>query len=388
MEKEEFLKIIERITDGSATDHDIELYLKWYGFFEVDHEMWDKLNVEPSVFKQELFSHIQKAISEDKQPVPNRRPVKLWARLTIAASLIFCIGLAVLYYVKTRESAIAHTTLYTHKQHIVPGSNQAVLTLADGRRIILDGQTHGEVAEQDGVSINKTATGQLIYRSADDEQAGIQDKPIFNTISIPRGGQYQLILPDGSKVFLNAASSLRYPARFSKSDRRVELQGEAYFEIAKNPNKPFIVEVEPKQEIEVLGTHFNVTAYPDESVVKTTLFEGSVKLSSAKKELVLKPGEMGVSNGNGEILLKKADLEAEAAWKDGLFVFNDRNLEEVMLTVARWYDIEVVYSGNIGNKKLWGTVSRYKTIKELLDKIAFTSGLHYKIEGKRVTLTE
>lgn len=387
MQKGEFLKIVERISDGVASDQDIALYLKWYQQFDLDDRMWDQLQVKPEDFRQELLLNIQHEIQEDTPVVPIKKIQRIWPGMIAAASVILCLSVGV-YFFKYKSSVPVNDKILVSNK-INPGSNKAVLTLSDGKQIVLDDTQNGRIADQGDASIRKTAEGNLIYEVKGTDLSGEKaGKPVFNRMTTPRGGQYQLILPDGTKVFLNAASSLKYPTVFDQKERRVELTGEGYFEVAGNREKPFLVNVNGAQEIEVLGTHFNVKAYPDDKDIRTTLLEGSVKINYKDRHVLLKPKYVAVNDLKGNLLVKQANIEQVMAWKNGLFVFDNVNLKEAMNMAARWYDIEVDYRGNVAQKKLWGTVSKYKTITELLDKIKFTTGINYKIEGRRVILTD
>lgn len=259
-------------------------------------------------------------------------------------------------------------------EEIRPGSDRAVLTLADGRRIALDdaadGPLEGNLVKSDG---------QLVYGSG--KGAG------RNVITVPNGGQWQVVLPDGTRVWLNSASALTYPVAFKGSrERVVELKGEAYFEVSKDAAHPFLVKTD-KQVVSVLGTHFNVNAYADEGAVRTTLEEGKVRVSAQGMGQLLVPGQESVLSG-GNLRVGQADLEEALSWKNGYFRFNDENIQSIMRKLARWYDIEVIYTVNAPTGGLNGKMSRYKNIAQVLRALEATQTVHFKIEGRRITVLE
>ena len=258
---------------------------------------------------------------------------------------------------------------------VKPGGDKAVLTLADGTRIVLDNAGHGTIAKQGGMQVIKLANGQIQYKSLSSEAATAHHVS-YNTMSTPRGGQYQLILPDGSRVWLNAESSITYPTAFSLKERKVNITGEVYFEVAKDKKKPFRV-VAGDTEVEVLGTHFNVKAYPDDGPIKTSLLEGSVKINAD----VLKPGEAYVS---GRII--PTNTEQDVAWKNGVFNFNNQRLSQVMLQLARWYDLEVVYPDSVPRKEYGGEIGRNLSLRQVLKGLE-ESGLRFEVVGKKVIVT-
>lgn len=260
---------------------------------------------------------------------------------------------------------------------IAPGKQGATLTLASGKNIRLSDAANGELAKEAGVTITKSANGQLVY-----EIKGSKTEPNrLNTLSTAKGETYQVRLPDGSLVWLNAASSLTYSATLIESGvRRVKLDGEGYFEIAKDKTHPFIVATE-KQEIKVLGTHFNVNSYNDEPETKTSLLEGSVKINEAS---VIKPGEQAITNSNKKTRIEEADVNSAVAWKNGKFIFEEENIESIMRKLSRWYNVEVIYQGDFSNKTFDGSISRSDNISKILEKITFTQAVHFKIEGRRI----
>jgi transmembrane sensor len=331
-----------------------------------------------------LFLKIQDSISRENIEVPVKSIVRLWAR--IAAAAVVIIGLTFGSYYLMQQPPLPKANTVIVKNNVSPGANKATLTLSNGKQIILTGAQKGQLAVQGNIKIEKTADGQLVYQARGQDSSTNSTELAFNTMTTPRGGQFTVTLPDGSKVWLNAASSLTYPTVFNQKERRVKLQGEAYFEVAKNPEKPFHVIVNRGEEIEVLGTHFNIRAYADDQDIRTTLLEGSVKLIYKAKHIILKPGQMAINDLKESLLVQNADIEEVMGWKNGLFVYNNENIRDVLKSAARWYDIDVEYKDAVGQKKLWGTVSKYKSLAELLDNIAFTSGVHYKIEGRRVIL--
>lgn len=325
-----------------------------------------------------------------------------------AAIILISLSAGLFFYFKNKEKT--QTLIAHHKSlPISPGGNKAVLTLADGSKIVLDDASNGKIAQQANMSIKKTKDGQLVYEAAEqilpDEKHQGKD-PLLNTITTPKGGQYQVILPDGTKVWLNAASSLKYPAVFNDSERKVELSGEAYFEVVKLSgrftthgnnslvkNIPFIV-TSNHQSIEVLGTHFNVNAYIDEPDTKTTLLEGSIRVSIVGKQdtgheelltQVLKSGDQSelyenklkISNGNAEVAI---------AWKNGKFQFENEPIESVMRKIARWYDVDIDYRGNMERKVFTGTISRYDNVKEVLKMLQLTGTVYFKINERRITV--
>ncbi|MBB2149737.1 FecR family protein [Pedobacter gandavensis] len=271
---------------------------------------------------------------------------------------------------------------------IAPGGNKAILTLSDGSQLFLNDIKNGNLAQESGISIVKTKDGELIYQTLGDPKAGqVSELPApekYNILETPKGGQYQIILPDGTKVWLNAASTLRFPASFAKLEKReVLLSGEAYFEVAKDKLKPFKVTAVGAagltEGVEVLGTHFNISSYPDESNLKTTLLEGAVRIGNQ----VLAPGQQSVRTPAG-LKIKQIDVEEVIAWKNGFFVFENDNLEGILKKLSRWYDVDIVYDGSLNHVKVIGSVSRDKNLEEVLRLLEKTDKFKFKLKGRRV----
>ena len=322
---------------------------------------------------------------------PQIKRLKLWPLITgIAAAIALIVVGSYLYKSKLQPTDNQQNVFVND---VAPGKNGATLTLANGRKIQLSTASNGELAKEAGVSITKTKSGELIYEIKDNNKSSQS----INTLSTAKGETYQVVLPDGSKVWLNAASKLSYPARFSASGKRkVSLDGEAYFEIAKDKAHPFIVET-AKQDVEVLGTHFNVNSYADENITKTTLLEGSVKVSlnsgntaqnnqSNANETILKPGQEASLSNTGKISVAEADTELAMAWKNGKFIFDNERIEDIMRMLARWYNVEVTYQKGAGDQPFTGSISRSDNISKILEKITYTQNIHFKIEGRRVTV--
>ena len=319
-----------------------------------------------------------------------------------AAVLLLLVGAGYLFYDNFYKGKIFVQLDPVRKTDVAPGGNKAVLTLADGSVIVLDSAANGLLSQQGNTRVMKSASGQLAYETgrsgtapgpgtAGSNAAGVVK---YNTISIPRGGQYQVQLPDGSMVWLNSSSSLRFPTAFYGKSREVEITGEAYFEIAKDVNRPFYVKANALT-VEVLGTHFNINAYSDEPVLKTTLLEGSVRVKKAGESVVMAPGqEAQVVNGAtgdataGRVikLVNDADLEEAVAWKNGLFHLTSADVGTIMRQLVRWYDVDVEFEGGIPSGHITGEVPRNTSLAKVL-KVFETSGVHFRIEGRKIIVT-
>ncbi|POY37930.1 anti-sigma factor [Solitalea longa] len=307
----------------------------------------------------------------------------LWKRLAGVAAAITFIAFG-LYFYKSQDHKQGVETA-KHVNDIAPGKMGATLTLASGKKIKLSDAPNGEIAKESGISISKTADGQVIYKV----NATPAELNKINTLSTAKSETYSLTLPDQSKVWLNAESSLTYTTNLLENGiRRVKLSGEAYFEIAKDKTHPFIVESDG-QEVKVLGTHFNINSYANEPETKTTLLEGSVAVSTSEgTKQTLKPGEQSTLNRSGKISVETVDVDYAVAWKEGYFQFENENLESIMRKISRWYDVEVEYKDNKLKELVFvGTVSKYKNVSQVLKKLELTNALQFKIEQKRIIIS-
>ncbi|MEI2739398.1 MAG: FecR domain-containing protein [Chitinophagaceae bacterium] len=299
----------------------------------------------------------------------------------VAAAAVVLIGVYTLYLFPEKRST--HTDIVknkTEKPDIAPGGNKAILTLADGTSIILDTALNGDLASQGNVKVIKI-DGQITYNPS-----GKTTDIVYNTISTPRGGQYQLILADGSKVWLNAASTLRFPTAFNSNERKVDLTGEGYFEVAHNAAKQFKVNVAGKGDVEVLGTQFNISSYSDEKDIKTTLLEGKVRMTAAGNSQILAPGQQAQLKANGTItVINNVNTEEVIAWKNGLFKLNSADIPTIMRQIARWYDLEIVYLGKIPEGHISGTVPMNMSLSKVLDALQL-SGINFTMEGKKMII--
>jgi len=295
-----------------------------------------------------------------------------WLRYAAVAVLVLSVGFAFWPKKQAKQPEVSANLPQTDVE--APSGNKAILTLSNGSTIILENAADGELAHQGNTQIVKSANGQIEYKIVKESGKKIET-PAFNTMSTPRGSEYQLILPDGSKVWLNAASSITYPVYFVGNERKVSITGEVYFEVTRDIKKPFKVNVNGQSEIEVLGTIFNVNAYTDGPSFKTSLLKGSVKVN----QKIIKPGQAYL-DGN----IVKTDLDQDIAWKNGVFNFHKLELKEVMRQIARWYDIEVIYEGNIPKTHFFGEMGRDLSLSQVL-KGLHGSGLNFRIErGKRL----
>ncbi|MDF2187936.1 FecR family protein [Paraflavitalea sp. CAU 1676] len=313
-----------------------------------------------------------------------------WWKWTVAAAVLAAV--AITTYFMWPSAKPAADPVATAEPIVAPGiqtgNNKARLILADSSSILLDSIGTGKVSRQGQVEIAKQKDGQLLYSTAGNAATPVTSgELLYNTIAIPRGGQYQLILADGTKVWLNAASSLRFPVAFAAGERRVQLDGEGYFEVAKEANRPFIVQTKTA-DVQVLGTHFNVFAYADEAW-KTTLFEGSVAVKLLSSQAILKPGNQAIvkAGGNDITTVRDANTEEAIAWKEGYFHFNDADVVSIMNQLSRWYDVDIIYNGSVKSSLFTGKGRINRNIKLLgVVNALKEGGIKCKIDQNRLVV--
>lgn len=327
-----------------------------------------------------VYSKVTQQIRQEK--AVHKLPGKIaWKRIAAAAAILIMLGGTYYLYLQTA----GHKPLVRYANDIAPGKSSATLTLANGQKIVLSDAANGKLAEQAGVSISKTDSGQVVYEIKDQQTAGMN---AINTLTTANGETYRLRLPDQSEVWLNAASSIRFPASFaSLKQRSIELRGEAYFEIAPDAAHPFIVKTD-QQEVTVLGTRFNINSYMDADATVTTLLDGAVRVAAAdvNQGEVLKPGQQAIVKENSPVMIMPANIKATMAWKNGYFRFNNGPIKAIMLQLSRWYNIEVRYEGGLSEERFSGNISRNKNISEVLDMLSYSNAVKFKVEGRVVTV--
>jgi transmembrane sensor len=368
MESGELEQLLDGYEKGTLTAAETERLEKWFQSIHFKHPV-----SITELSKNELEDRLYQEFQQRLKAPESFKIKKLYTKLSIAASILIIASIGLVFYRHQSPNSLISPALVKENKipfQIGPGKNKAVLKLASGQTLVLGEERKGLINYQDSL--------------------GLQN--LSSTLTTPRGGQFHIVLADGTGVWLNASSSLTFPVSFNNADKRtVILKGEAYFEVAKNKMKPFFVNVASGQkpghsaQIEVLGTHFNINAYSDEADIKTTLVEGSVKLSSTAKSIFLKPGQQGtISSNTAAITLKNIDTESAIAWKNGNFVFVNEDIHSVMRQIARWYDIEIIYKGDFKGMEFTGTISRYEKASEVLDMLAQTETIKFKFEGRRV----
>ncbi len=385
MNRDQYLLLFEKFLSGSATPEEIEMIMSFRDKFEISDQHPEEHPNQYKEIEDRLLEKLKSSISPKKALVFN---IIKWLP-AVAAVLIIALG-GFLFEVSHKSKSkkfYALNNKVNKKDVINIGSNRAVLTLANGKKISLNDARPGTVVKQGNIIVKKQKDGLLQYAVSQASNSSNQNIG-YNTVSTPKGGQYQIILPDSTKVWLNSASSLKFPTAFVGGQRVVELTGEGYFEVTKNKHMPFKVRFN-KEEVEVLGTHFNIMAYNDEDESRTTLFEGSVKFSKANHNTVLIPGQQAVSPNNGDTYnIQHADFEKVLAWKNGFFSFRNTSIQQIMRQIARWYDVDIIYRGNLEDKMYGGRLSKSKDITEILDNLELTGTIHFKIEGRSVTVMQ
>jgi len=394
---------------GSLSDAEQEQLGHWVSQSDRNRRLFGSINDEEQLRQQVLLyrhegaddneaiilSKIRQQLSND-QVIPVRKIHTLRRWVSVAAIALVLAGIGGYFLLSSKKDAAPVVVKTATPADIPPGRDGAILTLADGRQVVLDSLGNGVIATQSGTQI-ELKNGALAYN----RDAG-STAPVYNNLTTPKGRQFQLILPDGTRVWLNAASSLRYPTAFSGKERQVVVTGEAYFEVAHDKTKPFIVNISPTtggsegSRIEVLGTQFNVNAYSNEAAIKTTLVEGKVKFGyqsaiGNRQSAILMPGEQAVlihdsqlaPTSRGLTIHDHADIDKAVAWKNGFFNFEDASLEEVMRQLERWYDIEVVYEKNIPEIQFGGKMSNDVSLSGLLKSLQEME-VHFRIEGRKL----
>jgi transmembrane sensor len=356
-------------------------------FDKINDPVWvaEALAKMEALHEEEVWERIQSGAAAARPGAEGAAPLaspssqkirRIGGYAAVAASVLLIVAGVVIW--RQTNTSRPGATVQVAKQDVPPGSNKAILTLSNGQRIVLDSAGKGALAQQGSTRVIKTDSGQIAY-SALNEKPGAT---LYNTLATPRGGEYQLTLPDGTKVWLNAASSIRYPVLFAGAERRVEITGEAYFEVTKNASKPFKVIVGGNQEVDVLGTSFDINAYSDEREFKTTLLEGSLKAQG----VLLKPGQQAAwKPGQLVKVLSDADLEEAVAWKNGKFIFTGNDLGSVMRQISRWYDVDVEYKGDFEGDEFVGVISRFKNVSEILGMLEQTRTVKFLVEGRKIT---
>ena len=369
------------LLSDNANDKQVKEYM--------DH-LWDKTNAGHQLNEersQKILSHIFNEQQVNVVSINNGPRSKRW--MWAAASIALLVSTVSIYYLlnkgvtsKTITSTERPSSKY--KNDVQPGSNGAILKLADGSTIVLDSVSNGTLSKQGNILVIKNG-GSLNYIQGNGNATSNEG---FNIIETPKGKQFEIALEDGTKVWLNAASSIRFPVIFDSKERRVEITGEAYFEVTQNANKPFRVAVNGTT-VEVLGTHFNINSYNDEASLNTTLLEGSVKVMRGSNTIMLSPGQQAQVNKNGAIAkLQHVNTVQVVAWKNNSFSFNNTDLKQLMRQLARWYDVDIEYKNdNSEPVKFNGDISRTVTLSNVLKMLELTGEVSFGIEGKKIIVS-
>ena len=375
MSKKDATDLLNRYRNGQVSEEEKALVESWYAAYTQNA-------ATPEIDDQELENNREEILRRILSEVSDKRNIN-YGRLISIAALAILILYAGVFFIKQRKPHQYQPALVAKKNNskLLPGGNRAMLILSNGSAINLNDTKNGALANEKGVVIHKNADGRITY-----DQAGrytTHEANVFNTVVTPKGGQYQLVLGDGTKVWLNAASTLKYPVTFSGRERKIELSGEAYFEVAHDQHRPFRV-ISNGQTVEVLGTHFNVNAYPDEKMTRTTLLEGSVKVSAGEMSSQIKPGQQ-VQFKNGHLAVSQADMEEAIAWKKGFFYFKDDDIQTVMRQLSRWYDVSVRYEGEIPAREFSGQMSKNITALQLMHILSIEQ-INYRIENRTIVI--
>src|ERR1044072_440963 len=380
MEAPEIKDLLEKYKHGTITEEELAILETWY--LQWRPEPADISSEELESLKAEVWRSLH---LEEAPPRPGRR----WKQLAAAAA-VFLFLASTLYLLITRQAKGPGGTATPAPQNLAaefkPGSNRATLPLSNGRQIVLKEAQNGKLAEDASVAINKATDGELVYDRAK-QQNGVL--PVLNTLSTPRGGQYHLTLSDGTEVWLNAASSITYPVAFNGKERSVTVSGEVYFEVAHREEQPFKVHT-GMQEIAVLGTHFNVKAYPDDPDISTTLLAGLVRVANTTtgNSGVLKPGQQArMINAGGPVDIRSVHAEEAISWKNGYFLFDNQDIRSIMKIISRWYDVDIEYKGALGDERFGGTFSRTSYMPEILTNLERIGHVHFQLFPGKVVVT-
>lgn len=404
LEKENSIeKLFARYLDNECSPAEVKVLLQHFGIKndngqlrKIIHEyMESSLEEEHSnisgmdALLNNVFNKIKETISKEKKEAPiHVMPDHKRTWYLVAASisvLLLSASAFFLFQHKKENQIIAAQNNAPLKNDIAPGRNNATLTLDNGTTIILDTAANGTLAQQGNTNVQKI-NGQIAYRKTD---GTINAKPVYNTITTANGNQYQLVLADGSKVWLNAASSIRFPTSFVGNERKIEITGEAYFEVAHDASKPFKVELKSKaganEEIEVLGTHFNVNSYLDEPEMKITLLEGSVRIGNREGVKTLVPGQQARITSNGIDIKNNVNTDQVVAWKNGYFIFDNTDIYTLMRQVARWYNVQVDFEGKVTRDGFSGKISRDVPLTKFI-KVLELNDVKVNTEGRKITI--
>jgi transmembrane sensor len=380
MNPENIRILIEKYFEDSISPEEIILLEDWYRQDSGRKIDWKFTDMDDEVLLQDrIFLKVEDRLKAQNY---NRRLRGKWYRIAAAAVILIFLasGIFMRSYISLNKDNSTGKTAQDYHNDISPGGYKAVLTLGDGSKVDLDSSHEGLISEKGGVIVNKEPNGKLVYT----DNKVMRNEQAINVLSTPRGGQYQVVLSDGTKVWLNSESSLKFITKFYGNQREVELNGEGYFEVAKNSRMPFYVKT-GDIKVMVLGTHFNIKAYKTEGGTRTTLLEGSVKVINGKESRYITPGQEAVTDsGSTKIAVNNAKIDEALAWQKGYYVFKERSINSIMEEIARWYDIEVVYRGNINDLTFSGKISRNKNISQVLGLLELTGDVSFKIEGRRV----
>ncbi|MCC7524130.1 MAG: FecR domain-containing protein [Chitinophagaceae bacterium] len=376
-----FNTLLAKYLDHKASPEEIDFIEKYYQYFDRNKNLTDDFtDAEMKETELRMLNNLKTGISGANKKV---RPLysSWWKWAAASVAVVLAGGIIFSQLNRQPGKVISEVKAGSSESHdIAPGTDKAIITLDDGTSVFLDDSSTGVIARQGSTQVFKLSSGEVVYRNGKDD-----DEVVINTMTTPRGGRYQLTLADGTKVWMNSASSISYPTAFAGKERRVKVTGEVYFEVSKNAQKPFYVGINDETEIRVLGTHFNVNTYADNGSINTTLLEGSVSVSNNAKELLLKPGQQAEIKNRAILLLNNVDTARVMAWKNGYFSFNNTDLEMIMKQLARWYDIEVEYEGQAPLMKFWGGISMNSTLSQVLQ-VLEESKIRFRIEDKRIVV--
>jgi transmembrane sensor len=392
-------KLVEKYLDGNLTDEETTKLDNWISESPENKELFETLTNKTALsalMKEYYEAHTSKDDAQKRAnemtfgvaPAVVRPMYNFLKRMSVAAAVMVVVGVGgyIWYSNYNKVKPVPHAQVKPQQQHDVsPGKYSAMLTLADGSQVALD-STAGTFAQQGNASL-VSRDGKLVYEKGKERSKEV----LYNTLTTSKGEMYGVTLNDGTKVWLNSASSIHYAVIFTGSERKVVITGEAYFEVAKNRDQPFIVQVKG-MEVEVLGTHFNVNSYADEPAMKTTLLEGKVGVRSAatNAQTILEPGEQAILQQTGDnkmalVKTKDVDVDAEVAWRFGYFNFSNTDFRTLMRQLERWYDVEVVYQGDVPDVKSFGEIPRELSLSQVLNALQ-RPGVHFKVVDKKIVV--